>query len=134
MARQEAGNSKPAVAAKPATNDSKAANPAAVKSKPKAIGSTQIKPVTQAKSKAVPKAAAKPAPKVAPKPALETKITGAQHKKVGRFDWLLRTFLNSLNAIYDEFGGIPDQIKIIDDGVGRHHGKSPLANCHFQLT
>lgn len=142
MARQEAGNDKAAAATKPATSVHKGAQPTVAKSKPRAIAPAQTKPAaskakpaTQAKAKVAPKAAAKPAPEVAPDLAPETKITGAQHKKVARFDWLLRTFLNSLNAIYDEFGGIPDQIKIVDDGLGRHHGRFiTFAKCHFQLT
>ncbi|KAE9980043.1 hypothetical protein BLS_009225 [Venturia inaequalis] len=131
MARQEVGNDKAAAATKPATSVHKGAQPAVAKSKPIAIAPAQTKPAaskakpaTQAKAKVAPKAAAKPAPEVAPELAPETKITGAQHKKVARFDWLLRTFLNSLNAIYDEFGGIPDQIKIVDDGLGRHHAQA----------
>lgn len=134
-----AGNNKPAVVAKPATSVNKGVKPAAVKSKPKAIASAQAKPAvskakpaTQVKAKALPKITSKAAPKAAHKSAPEPKITGEQHKKVARFDWLLRTFLNALNAIYDEFGGIPDQIKIVDDGMGRHHGKFlPLSNVTF---
>lgn len=130
MAQQQAGKIKPAAVAKPATRINKVGKPAVMMSKPKANASAQTKPVaskskpaTQTKAKAAPKVAPKAAPKAAPKSAPETKITGEEHKKVARFDWLLRTFLNSLNAIYDEFGGIPDQIKIVDDGFGRHHGK-----------
>lgn len=134
MAQQEAGNIKPAAVAKPATSVNKGGKPAVLMSKPKANAQAQTKPValkskpaTQTKAKAAPKVAPRAAPKAAtkaaPKSAPKTKITGEEHKKVARFDWLLRTFLNSLNAIYDEFGGIPDQIKIVDDGIGRHHGK-----------
>jgi hypothetical protein len=56
------------------------------------------------------------------------KSVGEDIKKLARFDWLLRQFLNSANALQDEFGGIPDQIKIVSDRFDRFHGMSIPSN------
>jgi len=56
-------------------------------------------------------------------PAAKTGWPSAEDmKKLARFDWLLRQFINSANALEDEFGGIPEEIDIIADKFGRYHG------------
>lgn len=126
MARQTSGNTKPAPVVKAAatanqTKSAVAKNKPSVKTSSQSMATTlKPKPAAQVKSKAV--------PKVSPKPAQsqpqQKKVCGDDLKKLARFDWLLRQFLNSANALQDEFGGIPDQIRVVADGFGKHHGKS----------
>jgi hypothetical protein len=54
--------------------------------------------------------------------------TGEQLQRLARFDWLLRTLLNTLDAIHNEFGGIPDEIQIVRDRFDRHIGNFTLWN------
>jgi hypothetical protein len=56
------------------------------------------------------------------------------HVKLARFSDLLETFINSANALQDEFGGIPDQIRIVSERFGKHHGKVLGATAHLTVT
>ncbi|QDS73409.1 hypothetical protein FKW77_008236 [Venturia effusa] len=123
MAQQEAGNIRPETVAKPVASVNNGSKMTIVKNKSNTIAPNQAKTVTF-KAKPITQTKVKAAPKSAPKSAPKTKITGQQLQKVARFDWLLRSFLNNLNSLYDEFGGIPDQIKIVNVGIGRHHAQA----------
>jgi hypothetical protein len=119
------------MASKDAPQQNKSSRPAASKSytwvdktapAPKAGQANKGRPVG---SKNKPKEQTAPA-KVKTTAAKRNKPMADDLKKLARFDWLLRQFINSANALQEEFGGIPDQIDIVLDRYNKYHGLFPV--------